>query len=323
MAISKEAQKLDDMMRKVEGLLATADSFEETNPEAAANYRNNAERIMVKYRIEQEDLIARGDLRVDGLNVMFKEVRAYNWASEFSQTYRTLISYAAHHAGVKVVFTGYDGDSRITTMIGYESDIRYAEALYMGARLVFADRMEPKVDPNLSDEQNCYRLRSAGIERGRIGEMMNWGDKAHQKVTRVYKRACAALGEEPVLTGKGNSVKDFREGYATGFRSEFWSRLSVARIAVENEIENGGLTLHGREERIQEAVYERWPQLRPSTVPATTSTKPARARKWTKADQRQWERANSGASLLGRNSGAAAASEIDLSSNSTPRKRIN
>jgi hypothetical protein len=113
--ISKEAQRLDDMMRKVEGLLATADSLNDSNPDAAANYRANAERIMIKYRIEQEDLISRGDLRINGLEVMFKEVHGYNWMSEYSNTYNSLLAYIIHHAGIKAKFSKYDGHETQTS----------------------------------------------------------------------------------------------------------------------------------------------------------------------------------------------------------------
>lgn len=324
--ISKEAQRLDDMMRKVEGLLTTADSYEgQGNKEAAATYRANAERIMVKYRIEQEDLIKRGDLRVDGLSMMFKEVHGYNWSSEFASTYNTILSFIIHHCGIKAKFSAYDGHETVWWFVGYESDIRYAEALLMSARLVFADRMEPKVNPALSDEDNVYRLRNAGIERPRIAEMMGWGREKAQKVTIMYKRACAARGEDPALTGKGNMMADYRKGYANGFTNTLWDRLTLARNAVEDEIKDGGLVLHGREERIMEAMYERWPEMRPSTSPVKQETKPARKpreRKWTKADQRAWEKANSATAHLGRSAGSAAASEVNVSGN-TPRKRLN
>lgn len=320
MVISKEASRLDDMMRKVEGLLKTADSFDESNPEAAANYRAQAERIMLKYKIEQEDLIKRGDLRVDGLSVMFKEVSVYDYTSDFSNVYWTLLHHAVRHAGVKAKHTGYDVRSVVITFVGYESDIRYAEALYQNARLVFADRMEPRVDPSLSDEDNVYRLRNAGIERPRIAEMMGWGREKAQKVTTVYKRACKARGEDPALTGKGNMMADYRVGYSNGFVYEFSTRLRQARIAVEDEIKDGGMVLHGREERIMEAMYQRWPEMRPSTEVAAPETKPAKARKWTKADERRWEKANNATARLGQNAGRKAAAEINVSN--TPRKRL-
>jgi hypothetical protein len=322
MPVSKEAQRLDDMMRKVEGLLAKADSTD--SPQEADALRETAERIMVKYKIEQEDLITRGDLRIDGLNVMFEEFNAYKWSSDYGTTYHHLLSFAMHHCGVMGVWTGYDGDFRTITLIGYEADLRYAKALFMDARLHFADRMEPKYDASLSDEENVYRMRNAGMERPRIAEVMGWGRVKAQKVTTVYKRACAARGEDPLLVGKSTNVKDYRAAYATGFTNEFWKRLDLARNAIEKEIEGSGLVLHGRKERIKEAMYQRWPELRPSETPARVETKVAKAKpyRWTKADQRRWEKENNATAQMGRSQGRKAAAEININ-NGTPRKRLN
>lgn len=314
-----ETDRLDAMMRKVEGLLAKADDPAAT-PEEADSCRAMAERIMTKYKIEQEDLIARGDLKVNGLDILFKEVKVYNFQSEYRDVYATLMSYAAHHTGCTGVWTGFDDGERVITLVGYEADIRYAEALYMSARLVFADRMEPKVDPNLSDEDNVYRLRSSGLERRKVAEMMGWV-KGGAKVTRLYKAACEARGEDPVLTGQGMSVSDYRKAYALGFQNEFWDRLSSARTAIEAELEGSGLILHGRSERIQEAVYQRWPQLRPKTDVATTNQKPVKYRPPTKSDVRAWERMNNAASQAGRQAGKRAASEVDVAGQ-TPKRRL-
>lgn len=328
-----EARRLDDMMRKIEGLLATADSINDTNPEMAANYRANAERIMRKYKVEQEDLIKRGDLKVDGLNVMFKNVRVARWDSPFMDVYVALISYAVWHTGCEAVWAGTEDNERVLTIIGYEADIRYTEALYMNARLVFADRMEPKPDPSLSDEDNVYRLRNAGMERARVGIAMGWGGegtKGPGKVTRLYKRACAARGEDAVLTGKGLDVKVFRETYGEHFRNEFYNRLSAARIAVENE--DGGLVLHGRKERIKEAMYQRWPNLRPKVASGEVAVPRVKTKAEERAEQRMWdrmykdslkkaERERSVAGQAGKAAGRKAAQEININTG-TPTKRL-
>lgn len=316
---SAEATKLDDMMRKVEGLLARAD-HPNTPTAEADSARAMAERIMVKYRIEQEDLIKRGEATVNGLDILFKEVKAYHLGNHWSGVYEALMSYAIFHTGCKGVWSGYRDAERVITIVGYEADIRYAEALYMNARLVFADRMEPKVDPSLSDEDNVYRLRSAGLERRVVAEMMGWV-KGGAKVTRMYKAACAKRGEEPVLTGQGISVADYRNGYANGFKNEFWNRLHQARNAIEAELDSGGIVLHGRQERILEAMYERWPELRPDTTPVKRDNKPAKYKPPTKAELRAWAKATNATARAGRAAGERAASEVDVVGQ-TPKRRL-
>jgi hypothetical protein len=330
-----ESQRLDDMMRKVEGLLATAESYDETNPETAANYRANAERIMTKYRIAQEDLIKRGGEVTNQFDIMFHEVKAYLLGCEFADVYRSLLSYCVHHTDCRLVWTGYthEGDAmfRMGTIIGYEADVRYAEMLFMSARLVFAARMEPQRNPALSDEDNVYAMRMAGMERSRIGLMMGWGGegtKGPGKVTRLFKKACDAREEDAsALLGKGNNVKHFRETYTEEFTSAVWQRLYNARIAVEHE--GGGIVLHGRKERVQEAVYQKWPNLRPVPVERSLGQSKERTLKQKMADERRWareaakrmERENSKAGRAGKRAGRAAADEVAIN-NATPKRRL-
>lgn len=314
-----KTDQLDKMMERIRNLLARAD-HPTANKHEADMCRAQAEKLMAKYRIEEEHLIQSGDMAVNGINVLFKEVPVYNYGSQYSPLYQSLMSYAAHHTGCYGVWTGYKDGERCITLVGYEADIRYTEVLYNNARLLFADRMEPKVDPSLSDMENVYRLRSAGMERRLVAERMGW-EKGGAKVTRLYKQACEARGEEPVLTGQGTMVADYITGYCEGFKNQFWSDLDRARNAVEAEIQEGGMVLHGRKERIMEAVYQRWPQLRPSTDVVRSNNKPVKARKWTKADEKRWQKANNATARAGAGAGASAAAEVDIKGQ-TPKRRL-
>jgi hypothetical protein len=323
--------QLDKMMDRVRKLLERADHPNTPAPEAAT-CREQAERIMTKYRIEEEHLIASGDLKTDVISVQSFMMDIGPIESEFLNTYRTMASYAVHHTGCRGVYK-YDfnrpgGGMMIMEVFGYEADIRYSEALYNAARLLFADRMEPKPDPTLSDEDNVYRMRSAGMERIRIAALMGYGDttSATSKVTRLYKKACAARGEEATLTGKGNSVKDFRSVYADEFKSTFWWRLHQARNAVEAEIEGSGLVLANREDRINEAMYNKYPHLRPKE---SVEYKDTRTPKQKEADERRAERerlkqAQKRYSTFGRagaSAGRKAADEINIKGQ-TPKRRL-
>ena len=318
--------KLDAMMQKVEALLTRAD-HPNTPPAEADTARQMAERIMAKYKIEQEDLIKRGEMKVDQFNVLFKTVHVAPIDSEYAMVYRDIASYCIHHVGAVGVNKGVDLKDGVTSwiieFIGYEEDIRYAEALFMHARLMFADRMEPKRDDRLSDETNVYRMRSAGMERIRIAEVMGWGTtgSATAKVTRMYKKACEERNEDPVLTGRSMNVKDYREAYKQGFLNRLWSNMSSARMAVEAELDSGGLVLHGRKDRILEAMYQRYPSLRPDSTPVKTKQRPVKYRGPSKAELNKWERMQRGAGAAGRDAGAAAANEVNIKGQ-TPKRRI-
>lgn len=329
-----ETQRLDDMMRKVEAMLATAESVNDTNPEMAANYRANAERVMLKYRIAQEDLIARGGELTDQFGIQFHDVTAYALGSEFADVYRSLLSYVANHVGARLVWNGYtkveEQTFRIGTLVGYEADIRYAEVLFLNARLVFADRMEPKRDANLSDEDNVYRMRMAGMERSRIGLIMGWGGegtKGPGKATTMFKRACKARGEDAsALLGKGNNVKNFRSVYGDEFKTTIWYRLWDARMALEKE--SGGIELHGREDRVNEAVYGRWPNLRPIPAERSIGEEPKRSAARQAADERRWQKEAekraakkyTRAGQAGARAGKAAADEVAINKGATTRR---
>lgn len=321
-------ETLDRKMRQIEALLSTAD-HPNTPPNEASSARAMAERLMTKYRIEQEDLIKKGDLRSDVIDVQTVFVAYSPGDSEFHEVYRTLLSYAMYHTGCKGVYglSGYDDHGvyqRRMEVFGYEGDIRYTQMLFTNARMLFADRMEPKPDPTMSDEDNVYRMRSAGMERIRIAGYMGYGttNSATAKVTRLYKAACKARGEEATLTGRGNNVTNFRDVYREQFVNTFWSRLWEARQAVDAEIRGSGLVLHDREGRVQEAVYVAHPSLRPSKTPVPY--KAGKARKYrgpTKADMKAEERRNSVAGKAGGAAGLAAANEVSIQGQ-TPKRRL-
>lgn len=322
-------ETLDRKMRQIEALLATAD-HPNTPAHEAASARALAERLMVRYRIEEEDLIKSGNLRTDVIDVQMVRVAYSPLDSEFSDVYRSLLSYALAHTGCHGVFGSYERDDRdqlqsVMEVFGYEADIRYATLLFSNARLLFADRMEPKPDSVLSDEDNVYRMRSAGMERIRIADMMGWGrtNSATAKVTRLYKKACAARGEDATLTGRGNNVTNFRDVYVDEFKSTFWNRLWEARNAVEAEIREGGIMLHDREGRVKEALYVAHPSLRPQPRHADAKVKVRKPKpfKITKAMLKEQERRQSKAGRAGAQAGTAAANEVTIQGQ-TPKRRL-
>lgn len=321
-----DKKKLDDIIRKVRGLLARADH--PNTPEGEADLcRAKAEQFMADYRIEESHLIEEGGA-LSAVVPVARTVPVCPIDNEFRQVYNDLAVSCGYHVGARMV-TSHDWDEvgtlyKVLILVGYDSDLRYAEALYQSARVVFADRMEPKPQSGLSDDDNVYRMRSAGMERIRVAKLMGWGEPGTGKggaarVTSAYKRACRARGEDPVLTGKGVDVKAFREAYATAFITEFYSRLMRARDSVDT----GGaeLVLANRKDKVDEVFYNLYPQFRPDKV-ATTDNKPApkpRPMRWTKADERRAMRMSGAAGQAGRAAGKRAASEVNINQGGTGR----
>ena len=73
-----------------------------------------------------------------------------------------------------------------------------------------------------------------------------------------------------MLSGRGVTGRAYREQYADQFVGTLSNRLWSARQAASAA--GGGLVLHGRKERIKEAFYTFYPNLRPK--PALPEAKP-------------------------------------------------
>jgi hypothetical protein len=252
------------MLGKVRALLDLAEH--PGTPAAEADLaRQRADAIMAKYRIDINDLLGQKVLAEGVLApkpVPFDIKIARN--GPFVKYYAYLWGSVVTHVGVRSKGSWSYGEEP-TWMgrgVGFDADVQYAEMLYTAARMAFSERLEPKVNPELSDQENIYRLRSAGIERVRIADIM-WGntDKVFLgRVGRMYKAECANRGEEPALSGRGVTGAAYREAYAENFVYEFERRLRAARSG------GNGVALGNREDVLDEAFYDRFPNMRPKAA---------------------------------------------------------
>lgn len=317
---------LESWSAKIAALIAKA---ERTDNEAeAATFRAAADRLMRKFQIAEEGLIAEDQTSILPVE---REIHLADIDSKFHSLHLTMWAATARHCGVEYVYRYQTGGKYVATVIGYASDVRYAEFLHNSARLMMIAKLEPAVDPNKSDEDNVYALRSAGIERIRIATMI-WGEGSHSnnaKVSRLYAAACAKRGEDPTVSGRQVNAKTFRTVYAESFATRYSARLREARDATD-KAEGGALVLSGRAERVKEAFYKRFPQYRPA--PASEPAEPTgpcpdcaktksktkkcqihRPFKWTQADEERWNRMNEGASALaGKAAGRSAADSVQI-----------
>jgi Protein of unknown function (DUF2786) len=319
---------LDVIIDKIGKLLNKAESLGDT-PEAAS-FRAKAEEWMREYRVEQEHLLADDPMAVAPVLVTMDLCPS---ASRFLNDYWYLMYLIADHVGIKVKHAfGRDEITRDrvlqAAMVGYEGDIRYAQYLFSAARLVFAAKLEPHVDAKLSDEENVYRLRSSGLPRNRVANLL-WGASvgsdgaaAHARVGKLYKSECARRGETPALDGREINAKTYQAVYARQFGDTFGRRLREARDAADSI--GGAIMLHGRSERVQEAFWDFFPEERPSDAPAVEETKPTKARKYRGPTQAQMDRAHrfyySASAQAGTAAGRQAASQIEIDRASRARR---
>jgi hypothetical protein len=308
----------------------------ETDPERAAGYRESAanhramaEGLMKKYRIAEEEALA-VDPDSSKPIVHYITLRDTNVHSPLETWYRSLFTRIARHTGVRFAIR-YEGPFRVVaTVVGYEGDVRYTEFLWTAAYLMFTTRIDPVWNSELSEAENIFRLRNAGIERRKIADSA-WGNgrdaAARSKVQRIYVRECERRNEPVRAAGLGYQTEVYREAYARSFRDTLDMRMTEARDAADSV--GGAVVLAGRSERVDEAFYTVFPDLRPSTEVVTPVTpepcdacakaksghcRKHRELKWTARDEARWQRMNESASAhAGAASGRTAAEGVVIS----------
>lgn len=326
-----------DFASKVRALLATAESYQaEGNAAAAATYFAKAEQIMNDYRISQADALAVDPTSAVPIEAEFVLYQGYNG---FQSDYMSAFRAVAVHADVRFITTSVqDGAGVKAIVIGFEGDVRYCEYLWTATLLQFVTQIDPVWDTSLTEAENVFRLRHAGIERKYIADRA-WGALAgksaanRSKVQRIYLRECERRNVTPAAAGLGFQTDTYREAYARGFVQTLRDRLSNARDAAGTH--RGLPALHGRTEALNEAFYTRFPRTRPVTYTdeqlremanapapapcAKCETNPSgtcRAhpyKGWTKAmEERHARRYNSPSAYAGHDQGARAADAVDL-----------
>jgi hypothetical protein len=320
-----------DYADKIRALIANAN--DESLPDATrAMYQAKAEELMVKYRIAEEEALATDP--GSSAPVWRTITLMTGWDHDMGPWYVTAMNSIAHHTGCRARPYIGENDDTVADVVGYEGDVRYAEFLWTAVLLTFATRINPTWDAMVSPDENIYRLRNSGLERRVIADAA-WGAGAgknpsnRSKVQRIYLRECARRNETPRATGLAHDTKTYRDAYARTFVGHLRTRLMDARDAADSV--NGGVVLHGRADRVDEAFYVRYPHLRPSTTPPTPSApcakctpeKQCRQHRVTARDMREWRRRYTSASAqAGAVNGRAAADEVRIDRGHTRADRV-
>lgn len=316
---------------KIQALLASAESYEAMGtPEgraAAEAYQAKAAMLMRDYQVAEEEALATDPGSVSPISikvrVTFRQSDLDNW---YTAVFRTICS----HTGVRFALVWEGG--YMATIVGYEGDLRYTEFLWTAALMMFSTRIDPHWDDTISEAENIWRFRNAGIERRVIADRA-WGAGAgksaanRSKVQRIYLKESASRGEVARATGLGHQTDVYRESYARAFHGTLEDRLRIARDAADSV--RGGMVMHGRADRVDEAFYTLFPNRRPKpateTVEVYVAPTPCHkcekadsghcrqhpAYKWTQADERRWTRQYGSASArAGEASGQHAAEGV-------------
>lgn len=319
-------------------LLLELANHPKTPPDEADAARLKADHLMLRYRIEAAEA---EEAQPEQAKPEWSDVYVCRDESEWSHFYSLLVREVAKHTGVLGVLvagTGEDGFRwRVFRAVGFKADLEMFEMQWASTMIEFQRRFEPQYDPNLSDAINAFQMRVAGMERRRIAAVMMPGwttlnemKAKTRKVTKLIKQGAEELGEsvDGVLGRQGASIKTHRESYASGFVYTLIHRMRNLRL--QRGQESGAMVLASRKERLDEALYERYPNLRPAPVGTKVlGEERAKCPRCEKAKsgycrEHQWMKPSTARYRAGSFSGAAyergsdAARQVDLGHGGTP-----
>jgi hypothetical protein len=226
--------KREDLLRKVRALLVKANDRAVTPAEADA-FRAKADELMIAYAIEEFEL-HKGDENVKPV-LRYVDFNWF-WDSEFEQSVRTsmwqMMLGVYNHCRIRVVPEKYRPSGDGMPVIGFDTDLDYADLLFTSLMLQLATATNPKPTRAISYEENLEAMHSAGITWPEIARRMVAADffppgwtggktlrQIEHKMTRDYRNWAAEHGHErPYPTWQKH-----RRSFAAGFVTSVGQRL--------------------------------------------------------------------------------------------------
>jgi hypothetical protein len=293
------------VLRKVRALVSLAE-HPSTPPEEATAARRQADRLMLAFAVDEAALDeSRPEVERSKPEILDIEL-AGQWGDVLYEVAQ-VASMVAQFCRCKLRnYTQYADGVYHSTVYGFAGDLRYFEMLYSALRLHMVAVLIPTWDENVSLEENCYRLHSAGLNWMEIAKMRGWTKVAnwlypgiknpyeHKDVEDVlpsntvggvfklaYLRACKDHGTRPIQIPAAGSAT-WRRCATDGYTSRIGQRLRAARTSNKDEGTGTGLVL--RSESLDAFYKDQNPDLYPDPKPepepeADPPAKPRKARR--------------------------------------------
>jgi hypothetical protein len=250
--------KRSDLFRKIQGLLAKAESTEHEGERQV--FMAKADELMMKYRIELWELQQHQAGRVKEREPVVKDFD-YAFAFDtgpFPEINEALWSVFISTAGFTNCVLVYHKQhfsaetnqwkSRTIPVIGTESDLAYLELLFSSLLTQLVDQIRPKYDPDKDYYQNLRTFREAGWNWLEVAKVMQENghhtdvtqDKARHLTAHAYRRWCKrpdviALG----ITQNYANWKTYRRNFADGWAERINHRMWEMRES-ERKVQVGG-----------------------------------------------------------------------------------
>jgi hypothetical protein len=250
-----------------------------------------ADALMFRFAIKEAQIRTSqpADERIKPVKI---SVEIGKWNSDMLGWIGSVCEDVANHCRCKVrLWSGHNDENVwVAKVYGFESDVRYFEILYTTLRHHFLGILMPRMDPQLSLQENAYRLHEAGYNWLDMAGMDGWkkypgqpkstpghlveyynqdlnppfgGRTTAGKIGGMYKRAyqaaCRERGEAPRVISAGGT-RGYRSSAAMGYESRLNQRLAAAREAREGQ-PGEGIVLRSAFEDVEAMYREDNPEL--------------------------------------------------------------
>jgi hypothetical protein len=233
--------ELSKVLSRVNKLIALAE-HEGTPPNEAAAAREQADRMMLDYAIEEAQLDAARPaaerMKPDHIDVPVGEY------GEIIGHIAGLMNVIAQHCRCLVkhyTYTTLNEQGNYTyfsRVYGYTSDLKYFEILWTSVRLHALGVLAPSIDLSKSVDENAYRLHNAGFNWLDIAGMYGWRKVVNPGIVRrEYEREI--ISEETYDKWLNNKAEIWYSAKEDEYRTN-WQLGSGIKRAYHREVAKRG-----------------------------------------------------------------------------------
>lgn len=285
------ADRRTDLLRKVRGLIDSADSFESKGQsEVAQSYRNKADNLMTMYAIEEFELAFNKNHDKEAPQVI-----QYDYGDlpkEGGDELVRLFHALATHCRCKVGIYGW----QFSKIVGYPADLEYLDVMFTSLRMHLSANVRPQPTRDMGYEASLALLKESGMkwkdvylrllpifperfvgtvadvskkpsDYGRkvtVGDHEFWEEIPRPigvRFTKEYTTFCEEQGRERVYADPKVWVRSFVEAYGYEIRR----RIREMSTATSEATASSGkeLVLKSIMDDLLEFFYQNFPDKRP------------------------------------------------------------
>lgn len=248
-------EKFIDTINKLMALASDAGATEAERELA----KERADRLILKHQIDRALLGAPDGTTAEQIKVDLWQVEL---PQDFSEQVRYLLGAVMEHCQLRARFKSW----KEIEIVGFETDIAYAEMIWVSVYREFAGNLFPKWRLDLPFDTNVYNFVKGGYKwqsiylvASEVGLDVKWPSG---RFKAAYQRECASRGEEATAHTQRHSA--FRASYANSFQSTITSRLREMRQRAEKsevtDADRYAVALRSNKDKVDAEFYRLFPQ---------------------------------------------------------------